>query len=132
MLIDAGKNITVDVQVDQLPEAAMQHVVKIGLRNLLQDSHAGIRDPAKAAEKVNAKLAALMRGEVRTAMAIRPINPAEKVALMKAIGEIWETRIEFLSTLKAAKRDAEARRLAHELLAQRAAEPATRKGRKAA
>jgi hypothetical protein len=125
-------DLTRDVPVDKLPPVALDHAIKIGLHNLLMDSQAGVKDLAKAEEKVDNKLAALMRGEVRVAMAIRPVNPQEKIALMKAITEIWETRLEHLSTFKSAKRDAEARRLAYELLAQRAQEPAVRKGRKAA
>jgi hypothetical protein len=132
MIIDAGKKITLDVAVDKLPEVSMQHVIKIGLKNLLQDANAGQKDPVKAREKSEAKLAALMRGEVRAPMAVRPFNPADKIALMKALAEIWETRLDDLAKLKAAKRDAEARRLAYELLEKRAAEPKPSKGRKAA
>jgi hypothetical protein len=118
--IDIGKGLTLDVPVDKLPSASMEHVVKIGLKNILQDAHAGVKDVAKAREKSEAKLAALMRGEIRSPMAIRAVDPAEKVALMKAIAEIWETKLPELSKVKSAKRDAEARRLAKELLAKRA------------
>jgi hypothetical protein len=135
MIIDAGKGIAIEVLVDQLPPVALDHVIKIGLRNLLMDSQAGVKGPAKAREKVNNKLASLMQGVIRAPMAVRPINPVEKVALMKALAEIWETRIEDLAKIKSAKRDAEARRLAYELLEKRAQEPAAptlRRGRKAA
>src|SRR5260370_21826949 len=117
MLVNCGKGISIEIATDKLPPAAMEHVVKIGLKNLLQDAHAGIRDPAKARAKVETKLATLMRGEIRQPMAIRLVNPQEKIALMKAITEVWETSLEHLSTFKSIKRDAQARKLTHDVLA---------------
>jgi hypothetical protein len=132
MQIDCGKGISIEVATDKLPQAAMAHVAKIGLRNLLQDSHAGEKDVAKAKEKVEKKLAALMRGEIRAATAFRTANPTEKVQLIRAIAEVWETRLEDLTKVKASKRDTEARRLARELLAKRAQEPKGKPKSKAA
>jgi len=132
MLVNCGKGIEIDIATDKLPTAALDHVVKIGLKNILQDAHAGVKDVAKARQKAEAKLAALMSGEIRAATALRATNPAEKVALIRAIAEVWETRLEDLVKIKAAKRDAEARRLARELLAQRAQQPKGKPKAKAA
>ncbi len=72
MDIQIGKGITLPVDANSLPAAAMAHVVYIGLRNILMDSHAGIStdEPdyqAKAQAVAEKKLAALMAGEVRVA-----------------------------------------------------------------
>ena len=79
--------------------AALKHIVYIGLRNILMDSHAGIStdEPdyqAKALAVVEKKLAALMAGEVRVAStregdpvkaeAIRIASDRIKAALKKA------------------------------------------------
>jgi hypothetical protein len=127
MQVIIGKGITLDVATDKLPPAAMDHVVKIGLKNILQDAHAGVKDPAKAREKSEAKLAALMRGEIRTASPIRAANPADKVALAKAIAQVWETQAADLMKVKAAKRDAEARKRARALLAEPKPKPKSAK-----
>ena len=80
MLVNAGKGIEVDVRVADLPTLVMDHVVMIGLRNLLMDAHAG-KSPAESRTKVEAKLAALYSGELRMAVGVRgpkadPLNPA--------------------------------------------------------
>lgn len=72
MDINIGKGLTLSVDANALPANVMEHVVYIGLRNILMDSHAGIgtdepdyQDKSRAtAEK---KLAAMMNGEVRVA-----------------------------------------------------------------
>lgn len=70
--VNIGKNIELDVDFTSMPQAAIDHIMYIGARNVLMDSHASItretnpddlQDAARAmAEK---KLDALMRGEVR-------------------------------------------------------------------
>src|SRR5205823_3296487 len=80
MLVNAGKGIEVDVRVHDLPTQVMDHVVKIGLRNLLMDAHAG-KSPEESRVKVEAKLAAMYAGEVRVSVGTRgpkadPLNPA--------------------------------------------------------
>ena len=101
MKVNIGKGIELDIDAIALPPNAMEHVIYIGLRNILMDSHASVTketnpddmaDVAKAvAEK---KLAALMSGEVRVvasregdpvrAEAKRAATDAIKVALRKA------------------------------------------------
>lgn len=72
MDVNIGKNIVLAVDVIALPAAALDHIIYIGLRNVLMDSHASITretNPAdfEAAARAMAekKLAALMSGEVR-------------------------------------------------------------------
>lgn len=74
MLVNIGKSIELDIDHTALPEVALQHVIMIGLRNVLMDSHAGVTaekvgpDGDVAAESKAValkKLDALMRGEVR-------------------------------------------------------------------
>lgn len=81
MQIQIGKGITVEVDRDKLglPEnpsvgngAVADHIIYIGLRNMLMDAHAGITtdEPdyqTKARAVVEKKLAAMYAGEVRVA-----------------------------------------------------------------
>lgn len=97
MQIDIGKTLTVDVDVARLGlkelSDAASHVVKIGLRNILMDSHAGVNTTkypdADAAtirqmslEVAMKKLDALYRGEVRANATTRAssLTPVEKEA----------------------------------------------------
>lgn len=105
MQVNVGKSITIEVDHAALPQAALDHVIMIGLRNVLMDSHASItteefpdaterEDAARA--MVDKKLSALMRGEVRVqntregdpvrAEAMRMANEALK-AKIKAAGK---------------------------------------------
>lgn len=99
MDVQIGKGITIPVDPTALPQAALDHVLYIGLRNILMDSHAGIptTEPdyqAKASAIAEKKLAALMSGEVRVAStregdpvkaeAIRIATDRIKAALRKA------------------------------------------------
>jgi hypothetical protein len=101
MLVNIGKSIELDVNVKALPANALEHVIRMGLRNVLMDSHASITketNPDDFAEVSKAvaekKLAALMAGEVRVvstregdpirAEAKRAAQDAIKVALRKA------------------------------------------------
>lgn len=101
MLVNIGKDIELEIDYTELPTNAFEHVIRIGLRNILMDSHASItresnpndmQDAARAvAEK---KLAALMTGEVRVsgsregdpvrAEAIRSASAVIVAALKKA------------------------------------------------
>lgn len=106
MLVNIGKSIELDIDHTALPEVALQHVIMIGLRNVLMDSHAGVTaekvgpDGDVAAESKAValkKLDALMRGEVRVsgsregdpvrAEAIRSAS-AVIVAALKKAGQI--------------------------------------------
>lgn len=94
MLVNVGKGIELDVNANALPANALEHVVKIGLRNILMDVHAGESDPKAAREKAERKLAALMSGEVRVtgtregdpvrAEAMRIATDMVKAAIRKA------------------------------------------------
>lgn len=64
--VPVGKGIKPLVDIAQLPDVVMDHVIFIGLKNILQDCHAGLPD-AEAREKVEKKLAAMYAGEVRKA-----------------------------------------------------------------
>jgi len=74
MKVNIGKGIELDVDTGKLNAAVMAHVVYIGLRNVLMDSHAGVTE-AVAGDQVMAqslavaerKLATLYAGEIRTA-----------------------------------------------------------------
>lgn len=74
MLVNIGKGITLDLDATTLPAPVMQHVVMIGLRNILMDCHAGITkvdNPldyvALSREKAGAKWAAMVAGNLRVA-----------------------------------------------------------------
>ncbi len=93
MDVNIGKGITLPVDVDTMPANALQHVIYIGLRNVLMDSHASIThesNPDDLTEAATAmaekKLAALMAGEVRVA-STREGDPvkAEAIRLASAI-----------------------------------------------
>jgi hypothetical protein len=74
--INIGKGIDMAVDVESLPAMALDHIIRIGLRNVLMDAHASITEKeypdaglrVEAARAVaQKKLEALMRGEVRVA-----------------------------------------------------------------
>lgn len=100
MDVNIGKGISLAVDPSKLPENALAHVIYIGLRNVLMDSHASITaesNPndltAAATAMAEKKLAALMAGEVRVsssregdpvkAEAIRIASDTIKTALRK-------------------------------------------------
>lgn len=72
--VNVGKSINVEIDFAALPQTAIDHILYIGARNILMDSHASItadeypdadaRQEAASA-MVQKKLDALMRGEVR-------------------------------------------------------------------
>lgn len=76
MNVNIGKGIALDIDTAKIPANVMDHVVMIGLRNILMDSHAGITKethPDNAARTDAAKgvamkkLDAMLAGELRTA-----------------------------------------------------------------
>lgn len=101
MDVSIGKGITLDVNVDKLgfgtdidgnlhPVAA--HVIYIGLRNILMDSHAGVTsDEVDYVDKSRAvaekKLAALYAGEVRT-VGTREGDPVKAEAMRLAMDAV--------------------------------------------
>lgn len=99
MQVNIGKGIELAIDATALPANALEHVIRIGLRNVLMDAHASItekefpveserQDAARAvAEK---KLAALMAGDVRVAgtrgpRAGDPVSAEINVMARKAI-----------------------------------------------
>jgi hypothetical protein len=82
MLVKVGKGIEIEVDVDRLIPAVIEHVVYTGLRNLLMDAHAAATakdDPtgylAKSRELVERKLAGLYAGEIRRVGSPTPTDP---------------------------------------------------------
>lgn len=94
MQVNIGKGLEIEVNFTTMPQAAIDHILYIGARNVLMDSHASItketnpndlQDVARAmAEK---KLAALMSGEVRVA-STREGDPVRAEALRMATAQI--------------------------------------------
>lgn len=94
MQVNIGKGLEVEVDFTTMPQAAIDHILYIGARNVLMDSHASVtketnpndlQDVARAmAEK---KLAALMSGEVRVA-STREGDPVRAEAIRMATAQI--------------------------------------------
>lgn len=92
--VNIGKGIEMEVDFAAMPQAALDHILYIGARNILMDSHASITresNPAdlEAAAKAMAdkKLTALMAGEVRVSGA-REGDPVRAEALRSATAVI--------------------------------------------
>jgi hypothetical protein len=88
--VNIGKNIEMDVDFAAMPQAALDHILYIGARNILMDSHASITresNPDDLTEAATAmaekKLAALMAGEVRVSGS-REGDPVRAEALRSA------------------------------------------------
>jgi len=86
MLVNIGKGLELDVDLAKLPEPVREHVIYIGLRNILMDAHAGITadkstdveaDSLAVSEK---KLASMYAGEVRT-VGTRTGDPVKSEAI---------------------------------------------------
>lgn len=104
MDVNIGKDIIITVDTTALPQTALDHVLYIGLRNILMDAHASatlekhpVRDDMIAASRALAekKLAALMSGVVRAAPTARTSDPvmarARKMAL-KPVNDAWRAK----------------------------------------
>lgn len=89
MKVNIGKNIEMDVDFSAMPQAALDHILYIGARNILMDSHASITKEsstdveADARAMADKKLAALMAGEVRVSGS-REGDPVRAEALRSA------------------------------------------------
>lgn len=70
-LVNCGKNIEIEVRVEDLPQPVLEHIMYIGLKNILQDAHAGKSNTEEARAKVEAKLEAMYKGELRIAVGTR-------------------------------------------------------------
>src|SRR5215831_17641146 len=106
MLVAIGKGIGLDVDLSKLNTDVMNHVVRIGLRNILMDSHAGATvksDPAgyvqRSRELAEKKLASMYAGIVRVANVGGPRAPTDPVSQVilrlarKAVQKDYATEI---------------------------------------
>lgn len=93
MEVNVGKGIICNVDHTILQPQVLEHVIYIGLRNILMDSHASITDKeypdaterqAAAEAMVDKKLEAFKRGEVRV-QSTREGDPVRAEALRMAI-----------------------------------------------
>jgi len=89
MLVAIEKGIELDVDRTRFNRDVMEHVVKIGLRNILTDSHANATqkaDPqdyvAKSRELAERKLQSLYNGIVRTQAVGGPKAPTDPVSMV--------------------------------------------------
>ena len=94
--VNVGKGIERDIDFAKLPQAARDHIMYIGARNVLMDSHASITADeypdeserrAAAEAMVDKKLDALMRGEVRV-QSTREGDPVRAEAVRMAIAAV--------------------------------------------
>ena len=96
MLVPVGKGIELDVDPARFNAEVTAHIMKIGLRNVLMDSHANATqkaDPegyvAKSRELAEKKLASMYAGIVRTQSAgggiAKPADPVAQVILRLAL-----------------------------------------------
>lgn len=90
MQVNIGKGLELDINASELPQAALDHVIYIGLRNILMDSHASVTRETNPNDLQDAamamamkKLDALMRGEVRVASS-REGDPVRAEAIRMA------------------------------------------------
>lgn len=124
MEINVGKGITVDANLVNLgfgqdhESPVAQHIIYIGLRNILMDCHAGIPtdEPdyqAKARAVVEKKLEAMYNGEVRVA-GTREGDPVRAEAMRLALGMV--DKLLRASGKKPSKVDAKAKREAAQKL----------------
>ena len=102
--IEIGRGLSMEIDIAGLPQAALDHAIAIGLKNILQDSHAGAGKVALetnrpvlevAKEMADKKLAALISGDVRVKRAgggTRATDPVAKHAKAIARTKItaWE------------------------------------------
>lgn len=90
MDVNIGKTITLQVNVNDLPANALEHVIYIGLRNVLMDSHASVTKEtnpddivAVARAMAEKKLAALMSGDVRVTSTRERVGDPVKVEAIR-------------------------------------------------
>ena len=125
MLVAIGKGIELDVDPARFNREVMDHVVRIGLRNILMDSHAGATakaDPAgyiaKSRELAEKKLASMYAGIVRVAPVgggiAKPTDPVAMVILRLARKAVQRDHAEELVAAPKSDRLALLNRLATE------------------
>lgn len=98
LTFDAGANVAFDLTQEQVTQLlshqnVAQHLVMLGLKNALQDSHASVvrkdfeSDDAWIAakrEKAGLKLGAMMNGELRTTSGTRQPKLSDEAAFIRA------------------------------------------------
>jgi hypothetical protein len=89
MLVAIGKGIELDVDVTKLSREVTEHVMRIGFRNILMDSHASVTakaDPTnyvqRSKELAEKKLASMYAGVVRLATVGAPKAPTDPVGMV--------------------------------------------------
>ncbi len=128
--VNVGKSINVEIDFTTMPQAALDHILYIGARNILMDSHASItadefpnadQRQEAAGAMVQKKLDALMRGEVRV-QSTREGDPIRAEALRMATAiitaKIKKAGKKVADYERAALREAAAKLITPELLAQ--------------
>ncbi len=95
MNVNIGKGITLEVDELKLPSNVVEHIVYIGLRNVLMDTHAAItknENPndyvAKSRAVAEAKLQAMYNGEVRVNGERQRLDPVDAEARRIALGQV--------------------------------------------
>lgn len=95
MKVDCSKGITVEVDLTRLNHAVGQHILYMGLHNILQDSHANCTKDSgddwmeRSIAAVHKKLDSLYAGEVR-AIGTRTTDPVARTMRDLARAEIKE------------------------------------------
>lgn len=104
--VEIGREITMAVDVESIPANVMQHVVYIGLRNILMDAHAGAAKVAESGGDVNEiaramadkKLTAMMAGELRASTGGGRVgDPVRREAIILALFDVkksWKAKPE--------------------------------------
>lgn len=93
MLVKIGKGLEIEVDTKKLSAPVMDHVVYIGLRNILMDSHANIAKDeqdykAKCMAVVNKKLNSMYAGEVHSIASRDRLDAVEAQARQLALGHV--------------------------------------------
>lgn len=96
MDVNIGKGITLEVDSDALPPNVLEHVIRIGLRNILMDSHASITEESNPRDRVEVsramslkKLEAMLNGDLRVA-GTRESDPVRAEA-MRLVLDVMKT-----------------------------------------
>jgi len=94
MLVNCGKNITIDVDYSKLPENVKNHAMDLGIKSMLTDAHANVTKEEAgdnwaidSLAVVEEKLAAMYTGDIRVASG-RTGDPARKLALESATDKL--------------------------------------------
>lgn len=105
-MVNIGKSIALDVDFTRFPQNVVDHILYIGARNILMDSHANVTKEeagddmvAQARAVAEKKLAAMYGGEVRIGATRAPRDPVGAIMARMA-------RSEIVNALRAAGRKA--------------------------